>query len=96
LVIRVTDQGIGIPKDEVDRIFDRFYRGDNHMVIATAGTGLGLSIVSKLINMHHGRIWVQSSGIEGEGSKFSFTLPIFDGVTQPVNLQEEYVQDINR
>jgi PAS domain S-box-containing protein len=94
--IDISDNGIGIPPKEQERIFDRFYRGDNHMVIATAGTGLGLSIVSKLINMHHGRIWVQSSGVEGEGSTFSFTLPIYDPVNRPVNLREEYVQDINR
>jgi PAS domain S-box-containing protein len=94
--IDISDNGVGIPAKEQERIFDRFYRGDNHMVIATAGTGLGLSIVSKLINMHHGRIWVQSSGIEGEGSTFSFTLPIYEPVNQPINLQEEYVQDLNR
>ena len=94
--IDISDNGVGIPPKEQERIFDRFYRGDNHMVIATAGTGLGLSIVSKLINMHHGRIWVQSSGIEGEGSTFSFTLPIFDHSTQTVNIHEEYVQSINR
>ena len=94
--IDIRDNGIGIPPKEQERIFDRFYRGDNHMVIATAGTGLGLSIVSKLINMHSGRIWVQSSGIEGEGSTFSFTLPIYDPSKQTVTFHEEYVQDINR
>lgn len=94
--IDIHDNGIGIPPKEQERIFDRFYRGDNHMVIATAGTGLGLSIVSKLINMHQGRIWVQSSGIEGEGSTFSFTLPIYDPYKKSVNFQGEYVQDLNR
>jgi len=94
--INISDNGVGISPKEQERIFDRFYRGDNHMVIATAGTGLGLSIVSKLINMHHGRIWVQSSGIEGEGSTFSFTLPIYDPTKHAVNLCEEYVENINR
>jgi signal transduction histidine kinase len=94
--IDIRDNGIGIPPREQERIFDRFYRGDNHMVIATAGTGLGLSIVSKLINMHQGRIWVQSSGIEGEGSTFSFTLPIYDQANKSINLHEDYVQNINR
>ena len=92
--VDINDNGVGIPPKEQERIFDRFYRGDNHMVIATAGTGLGLSIVSKLIGMHHGRIWVQSSGIEGEGSTFSFTLPIYDPLKQPVLLPEDYVQNI--
>ena len=94
--IDISDNGVGIPPKEQERIFDRFYRGDNHMVIATAGTGLGLSIVSKLINMHHGRIWVQSSGIEGEGSTFSFTLPIYDPTKHAINIREEYVENINR
>jgi PAS domain S-box-containing protein len=94
--IDISDNGVGIPPKEQERIFDRFYRGDNHMVIATAGTGLGLSIVSKLINMHHGRIWVQSSGIEGEGSTFSFTLPIYDPAKHAINIREEYVENINR
>jgi PAS domain S-box-containing protein len=94
--IDINDNGVGIPPKEQERIFDRFYRGDNHMVIATAGTGLGLSIVAKLINMHHGRVWVQSSGIEGEGSTFSFTLPIYDHSKHAINMREEYVQDINR
>jgi signal transduction histidine kinase len=94
--VEISDNGVGIPPDEQDRIFDRFYRGDNQMVIETAGTGLGLSIVAKLVNMHHGRIWVQSSGIEGEGSKFSFTLPIYAQQKQNNQLREPYVQNINR
>jgi signal transduction histidine kinase len=94
--IDIRDNGIGIPPREQERIFDRFYRGDNHMVIATAGTGLGLSIVSKLINMHKGRIWVQSSGVEGEGSTFSFTLPIYNPMKQSILLHEDHVQNINR
>ncbi len=96
LQVDISDNGIGIPPKEQDRIFDRFYRGENHMVIATAGTGLGLSIVAKLINMHHGRIWVQSSGIEGEGSTFSFTLPIFDFPRKKIRMNEEYAESISR
>ncbi len=96
LQVDISDNGIGIPPKEQDRIFDRFYRGENHMVIATAGTGLGLSIVAKLINMHHGRIWVQSSGIEGEGSTFSFTLPIFDFPRKKIRMNEEYAESIGR
>jgi signal transduction histidine kinase len=85
--IDIKDNGVGIPPKEQERIFDRFYRGENHMVIATAGTGLGLSIVAKLINMHNGRIWVQSSGIEGEGSIFSFTLPVFSTSRQAIRMR---------
>lgn len=75
--IDIIDQGIGIYPDEQDKIFERFYRGENHMVMATAGTGLGLPIVKELIEMHNGEIWVTSTGVPGEGSTFSFTLPIY-------------------
>ncbi|MEJ2759142.1 MAG: HAMP domain-containing sensor histidine kinase, partial [Anaerolineales bacterium] len=75
--IDISDQGIGIFPDEHDKIFERFYRGENHMVMSTAGTGLGLSIVRELVEMHNGRIWVKSTGVPGEGSTFSFTLPLY-------------------
>jgi signal transduction histidine kinase len=94
--IDIKDDGVGIPPKEQERIFDRFFRGDNHMVIASAGTGLGLSIVAKLINMHHGRIWVQSSGIEGEGSTFSFTLPVYDFSQQAIRMSKDHAENINR
>jgi signal transduction histidine kinase len=75
--IDVKDNGIGIlPKDQ-PRVFERFYRGEDPLVLATSGTGLGLSIVSRLIEMHKGRIWVHSAGISGKGSTFSFTLPVY-------------------
>jgi signal transduction histidine kinase len=81
--VDIMDTGIGIPLTEQERVFERFYRGDNSMVLATSGTGLGLSIVQQLIHMHHGRIWLRSSGVPGEGSTFSFTLPTFDPSLQP-------------
>lgn len=93
--IDIQDNGIGISPKEQERIFERFYRGDNHMVYATSGTGLGLSIVLKLINMHHGRIWVQSSGIKGEGSTFSFTLPVFESKYQGIKVTKDYVENLS-
>lgn len=75
--IDVKDNGIGLSKKEQERIFERFYRGEDPLVLATSGTGLGLSIVQRLIEMHKGRIWVESTGAPGEGSTFSFTLPVF-------------------
>jgi len=75
--IDVKDNGIGIPSDEQKRVFERFYRGEDPMVLATSGTGLGLSIVNTLVEMHNGRLWLESSGIRGEGSVFSFTLPLY-------------------
>ena len=75
--VDIIDQGIGIFPDEQEKIFERFYRGENHLVMATAGTGLGLPIVKELVEMHSGKLWVSSSGIPKEGSTFSFTLPVY-------------------
>ena len=74
--VDIIDNGFGIPLEEQKHIFERFYRGENSLVTGTAGTGLGLSIAKTLVEMHLGRIWFRSSGIRGEGSVFSFTLPI--------------------
>jgi PAS domain S-box-containing protein len=73
--VDVQDNGIGILLKDQERIFERFFRGEDPLVLATSGTGLGLSIVRRLIDMHNGRIWFTSKGIPGEGSTFSFTLP---------------------
>jgi len=74
--VDVCDNGIGIKPEDQPRIFERFYRGEDPLVLATAGTGLGLSIVKTLVDMHNGRIWFSSSGVRGEGSIFSFALPL--------------------
>ena len=74
--VDVSDTGIGIPPEEQERVFERFYRGENPLVMASAGTGLGLAIVKTLVEMHGGEIWVESEGIPGKGSTFSFTLPL--------------------
>ena len=58
------------------RVFERFYRGEHPLVLATPGTGLGLPIVRQLVEMHNGKIWMKSEGLPGKGSVFSFTLPI--------------------
>jgi signal transduction histidine kinase len=69
----IADTGIGIPKDQQSRIFERFFRGEDPMVMRTAGTGLGLAIVHNLVNMHRGRVWFESE--EGVGTTFSVWLP---------------------
>jgi len=74
--VDVKDTGIGIAPDEQPRMFERFYRGEHPLVLATAGTGLGLAVAKTLVEMHRGRIWFTSPGIPGEGSTFSFTLPL--------------------
>jgi PAS domain S-box-containing protein len=74
--VDVKDSGIGISDEQQDRVFERFFRGEDPMVLATPGTGLGLPIVKQLVEMHRGKIWMTSAGIPGEGSMFSFTLPV--------------------
>ena len=71
--ISVTDQGIGIPPGEIDRIFERFYRIDPARHRSTGGTGLGLSIVKHVAATHGGEVRVWS--VEGQGSTFTLTLP---------------------
>jgi two-component system sensor histidine kinase SenX3 len=71
--ITVTDQGIGIPAAEIDRIFERFYRVDPARHRSTGGTGLGLSIVKHVAASHGGEVRVWSS--PGQGSSFTLTLP---------------------
>jgi signal transduction histidine kinase len=74
LLYRVADTGIGIPKDELERVFDEFRQGDAVVTGGFGGTGLGLSITRRFIEMHGGRIWVESE--LGEGSTFWFTVPL--------------------
>ncbi|MGZ4455597.1 MAG: sensor histidine kinase, partial [Nocardioides sp.] len=71
--ISVVDQGIGIPQNEIDRIFERFYRVDPARHRSTGGTGLGLSIVKHVAATHGGDVRVWS--VEGQGSTFTLTLP---------------------
>jgi two-component system, OmpR family, phosphate regulon sensor histidine kinase PhoR len=71
--ISVRDSGIGIPKKDLPRLFERFYRVDEARSRDQGGTGLGLSIVKHIVQAHGGRVFVEST--QGEGSVFSFTLP---------------------
>jgi len=70
----VTDTGIGIPKDELDKIFDHLYQSDGSSGRSYGGTGLGLAVVKELVEAHGGEITVKST--PGKGSTFCFTLPI--------------------
>jgi signal transduction histidine kinase len=72
--VDVADTGIGIPLEEQEKIFERYYRADHPLVRQQAGTGLGLPIAKSLIEMHGGKLWLQSK--VDRGSTFSFTLPI--------------------
>jgi signal transduction histidine kinase len=74
IVVAVTDQGIGIPRDEQRKIFDRFHRVSTGLVHDVKGSGLGLSIVRHIVDAHRGRVTVESR--PGEGSTFSIHLPV--------------------
>ena len=74
MVVSVSDEGIGIPKEHIGKIFSRFYRLESGAVRRRGGTGLGLAISKGIVEQHGGRIWVESE--VGRGSTFSFTVPI--------------------
>lgn len=75
ITLEVTDNGIGIDPTEQDRVFERFYRGEQALEMAVGGSGLGLSIVRQLVEMHDGGLEVSSTGIPGEGTTFTLSLP---------------------
>jgi len=73
VICQVRDTGCGIPADELDRVFDRFYQVEKVVIRKTGGTGLGLAIVKNIVEAHGGRIWIESE--MGKGTRVSFTLP---------------------
>jgi len=73
ILVAISDNGIGIPQIELPRIFEEFYRASNAKEVERDGTGLGLSIAKQIIEIHHGKIWVESE--EGKGSTFHIELP---------------------
>jgi len=72
--VEVSDTGVGISKNQLHRVFTKFFRADNALHLHTSGTGLGLYVVKNIIEKHGGSVIVES--VEGKGSKFSVTLPI--------------------
>ena len=76
--IEIQDTGVGIPPNELSSVFERFFRGETPLNLGVSGTGLGLSIVKNWVEMHQGQIWAESSGISGEGTKVTFTLPEYN------------------
>jgi len=71
---RVSDQGIGVPPDSLERIFDRFYQVDQSATRRVGGVGLGLYICKGIVEAHGGRIWAESEG--GKGTTIVFQMPI--------------------
>jgi signal transduction histidine kinase len=79
--VSVSDTGIGIPEEELRRLFTHFFRGEHQVVRCQKGTGLGLSIAQSIVEAHGGNIWAESQ--VGKGSTFRFTLPIAQ--SQPID-----------
>jgi len=78
--VAVEDSGTGIPVKDIPHIFERFYQVESHLTRKHGGMGLGLSVAKAMVEMHSGRIWVES--VEGAGSTFTFILPV-DAPTPP-------------
>ncbi len=92
ILISVQDQGIGIPKDKLSKIFEKFERIDTKETRAAGGTGIGLYLVKHLVELHEGQIWAESEG-PGKGSTFFVRIPIY-----PRRAKEEgyYFDDVER
>ncbi|MGM0778966.1 MAG: cell wall metabolism sensor histidine kinase WalK [Bacillota bacterium] len=73
IIVSVSDQGVGIPKENIEQIFERFYRVDKARTRKLGGTGLGLAIAKEMVEAHGGKIWAAST--EGKGTTISFSLP---------------------
>jgi len=74
VIFKIKDTGVGIPDSQHDRIFTKFFRGDNVIRMETEGSGLGLYTTRNIVDAHKGKIWFDSK--EGEGTTFTFTIPI--------------------
>ena len=92
--VSVRDSGIGVPKDQMGKLFTRFFRGANAVKLQTEGSGLGLFLVRNIIARHGGSVAVDTE--EGKGSTFSFTLPLNeDHVPENNGGQEEFIEGLS-
>lgn len=85
--VTVSDTGIGIPKDELHKVFERFSQLDSSASRQYSGTGIGLSLAKELVELHNGKIWVESE--QGKGSTFAFDLPIGKDHFDPALLDQQ-------
>jgi PAS domain S-box-containing protein len=84
VLITVKDTGIGIPPDKLEAVFQEFTQVDTSSTRKAGGTGLGLPISRRLVEMHGGRLWAESTGVKGEGSVFYVELPVEARITDVI------------
>jgi len=89
VLITVKDTGLGIPPDHLEAVFQEFTQVDTSTTRKVGGTGLGLPISRRLVDMHGGRLWAESTGVEGEGSTFFVEMPLEARITEVVEKQEK-------
>ncbi|MEE8637967.1 MAG: ATP-binding protein [Candidatus Margulisiibacteriota bacterium] len=77
--VEVIDNGIGIAKENIEKVFEKFHQVDSSFTRSAGGIGMGLTLARELVELHGGKLWVESEGLE-KGSKFIFTLPVKGGV----------------
>ena len=87
--VTVADTGVGIPSGEIEDIFKEFHQVEGLVAQGRGGHGLGLAICKRFIEMHGGRIWVESDGVPGHGSQFHFTLPVIGAERPKVSMLHE-------
>jgi PAS domain S-box-containing protein len=87
--VTVTDTGIGIQARDQERVFKEFEQVDSSYGRQQQGTGLGLALTKRLVELHGGRIWVESEGIEGKGSTFGFLIPVLKSETKAATPEDK-------
>ncbi|MGB9716445.1 MAG: ATP-binding protein [Thermodesulfovibrionales bacterium] len=94
VAVSVKDTGIGIPEDQLDKVFEKFHQVEGSLTRTVQGTGLGLAITKGLVEAGHGKIWVESK--LGKGSTFTFTLPISEGEKRDLRFRSVFDKEFQR
>ena len=89
ILITIKDTGLGIPPEKLEAVFQEFTQVDSSTTRKAGGTGLGLPISRRLVQMHGGKLWAESTGIEGEGCTFFVELPIEARITDIIEKKEK-------